>query len=299
MTAITLDGNRLADDLKADMVARVAALAERGITPGLGTILVGDDGPSAKYVGMKHRDCAEVGMHSVDRRLPADASQDDVHAAIDELNADPSVDAFIVQYPFPKGLDYGRALLRVDPAKDADGLHPVNLGLLVMGEAAPVACTPRGIVHMLHAYDVPVAGRHVVIVGRGLTIGRPLANLLALKGPDTNAAVTVVHTGVDDLGAYTRTADIVVAAAGAPGLITADMVRPGAAVIAAGVSVIDGKVVSDVDDKVAEVAGWLSPRIGGVGAMTRAFLLMNTLEAAERAADRDAAAAGDAGTLDP
>ena len=174
--------------------------------------------------------------------------------------------------------------MRVDPAKDADGLHPVNLGLLVMGEQAPVACTPRGIVHMLHAYDVPVAGRHVVIVGRGLTIGRPLANLLALKGPDTNAAVTVVHTGVEDIGAYTRTADIVVAAAGAPGLITADMVRPGAAVIAAGVSVIDGKVVSDVDDAVADVAGWLSPRIGGVGAMTRAFLLMNTLEAAERAA---------------
>jgi methylenetetrahydrofolate dehydrogenase (NADP+)/methenyltetrahydrofolate cyclohydrolase len=248
---------------------------------------------------MKHRDCAEVGMHSVDRRLPADASQDEVHAAIDELNADPSVDAFIVQYPFPKGLDYGRALLRVDPAKDADGLHPVNLGLLVMGERAPVACTPRGIVHMLHAYEVPVAGRHVVIVGRGLTIGRPLANLLALKGPDTNAAVTVVHTGVEDLGAYTRTADIVVAAAGAPALITADMVRPGAAVVAAGVSVIDGKVVSDVDDEVAEVAGWLSPRIGGVGAMTRAFLLMNTLEAAERSADRGAAAAGDAGTLDP
>jgi methylenetetrahydrofolate dehydrogenase (NADP+)/methenyltetrahydrofolate cyclohydrolase len=297
MSAISMDGNRLADDLKADMATRVAALAERGITPGLGTILVGDDGPSAKYVGMKHRDCAEVGMHSVDRRLPADATQDDVHAAIDELNADPSVDAFIVQYPFPKGLDYGRALLRVDPAKDADGLHPVNLGLLVMGEAAPVACTPRGIVHMLHAYDVPVAGQHVVIVGRGLTIGRPLANLLALKGPDTNAAVTVVHTGVEDLGAYTRTADIVVAAAGSPGLITADMVRPGAAVVAAGVSVIDGKVVSDVDDQVGEVAGWLSPRIGGVGAMTRAFLLMNTLEAAERAADRDAALAGDAGTL--
>ncbi len=288
MAAITLDGNRLADDLKVDMRSRVEALAERGITPGLGTILVGDDGPSAKYVGMKHRDCAEIGMHSVDRRLPADATQAEVHAAIDALNADPAVDAFIVQYPFPGGLDYGRALLRVDPAKDADGLHPVNLGLLVMGERAPVACTPRGIVHMLHAYDVAVAGRHVVIVGRGLTIGRPLANLLALKHPDTNAAVTVVHTGVDDIGAYTRTADIVVAAAGSPGLITADMVRPGAAVIAAGVSVIDGRVVSDVADEVAEVAGFLSPRIGGVGAMTRAFLLMNTVDAAERAADRSA-----------
>lgn len=298
MTAVNMSGDALAATLKVDMTVRVAALAERGITPGLGTILVGDDGPSAKYVGMKHADCAEVGLHSVDRRLPADATQAEVEAVIDELNADPAVDAFIVQYPFPAGLDYGRALLRVDPAKDADGLHPVNLGLLVMGEPAPVACTPRGIVHMLHAYDVPVAGQHVVIVGRGLTIGRPLANLLALKGPDTNAAVTVVHTGVDDLGVYTRTADIVVAAAGAPGLITADMVRPGAAVVAAGVSVIDGKVVSDVADEVADVAGWLSPRIGGVGAMTRAFLLMNTLEAAERAADVAAAASPPAGTLD-
>lgn len=298
MTAVNMSGDALAATLKVDMTVRVAALAERGITPGLGTILVGDDGPSAKYVGMKHADCAEVGLHSVDRRLPADATQAEVEAVIDELNADPAVDAFIVQYPFPAGLDYGRALLRVDPAKDADGLHPVNLGLLVMGEPAPVACTPRGIVHMLHAYDAPVAGRHVVIVGRGLTIGRPLANLLALKGPDTNAAVTVVHTGVDDLGVYTRTADIVVAAAGAPGLITADMVRPGAAVVAAGVSVIDGKVVSDVADDVADVAGWLSPRIGGVGAMTRAFLLMNTLEAAERAADVAAAASPPAGTLD-
>ena len=284
MTAISLDGNALAAALKEDMAARIAALAERGITPGLGTILVGDDGPSAKYVSMKHADCAEIGMTSVDRRLPNDATQADVEAAIDELNADPAVDAFIVQYPFPKGLDYGAALMRVDPAKDADGLHPVNLGRLVMGEDAPVACTPRGIVHMLNAYDVPVAGKHVVIVGRGLTIGRPLANLLTLKRPECNAAVTVVHTGVADIGEYTRTADIVVAAAGSGGMITADMVRPGAAVIAAGVSFVDGKTVSDVADEVAEVAGWLSPKFGGVGAMTRAFLLLNTLEAAERAA---------------
>jgi methylenetetrahydrofolate dehydrogenase (NADP+) / methenyltetrahydrofolate cyclohydrolase len=284
MTAITLDGEALATALKDDMRTRVAALAERGITPGLGTILVGDDGPSAKYVGMKHRDCADLGFVSVDRRLPADASQQQVEDAVDELNANPAVDAFIVQYPFPKGLDYGRALLRVDPAKDADGLHPTNLGLLVMGESAPQACTPRGIVHMLHAYDVPVTGQHVVIVGRGLTIGRPLANLLALKTSEANAAVTVVHTGVDDIGAYTRTADIVIAAAGAPGLITADMVRPGAAVVAAGVSFVDGRAVSDVADDVAETAGWLSPRIGGVGPLTRAFLLLNTIEAAERAA---------------
>ena len=284
MTAITLDGEALAQRIKDDLRTRVAALAERGVTPGLGTILVGDDGPSAKYVSMKHRDSEELGMVSVDRRLPATATQAEVEAAVDELNANPAVDAFILQYPFPKGLDYGAAILRVDPAKDADGLHPVNLGKLVMGEEAPLACTPRGILMLLEANDVPVAGRHVVIVGRGLTIGRPLANLMALKRPDANAAVTVVHTGVEDLGSYVRTADIVVAAAGAPGLITADMVRPGAAVVAAGVSFRDGKLVSDVADDVAEVAGWLSPRVGGVGPMTRACLLLNTVEAAERVA---------------
>lgn len=285
MTAITLDGERLAAELLAGLYERIGALAARGITPGLGTVLVGQDGPSATYVGMKHRDCERLGMASRDVRLPATATQAEVDAAIDELNADPAVDAFIVQYPFPAGLDYSAALLRVDPAKDADGLHPVNLGLLVMGEPAPLACTPRGILHMLAAYDIPVAGREVCVVGRGLTIGRPLANLLSLKRPDANAAVTVVHTGVDDIGAYTRRADVVVAAAGSPGLITADMVRPGAAVVAAGVSFADGKAVSDVADDVADVAGWLSPRIGGVGPLTRAFLMVNTVEAAERAAD--------------
>jgi methylenetetrahydrofolate dehydrogenase (NADP+) / methenyltetrahydrofolate cyclohydrolase len=284
MTAITLDGEALARRIKDDLRTRIDALADRGISPGLGTILVGDDGPSAKYVSMKHRDCAELGMVSADRRLPADATQADVERAIDDLNADPAVDAFIVQYPFPAGLDYSRAILRIDPAKDADGLHPVNLGLLVMGEDAPLACTPRGILMMLEDNGIPTVGRHVVIVGRGLTIGRPLANLLALKRPDANAAVTVVHTGVEDLGAHLRTADIIVAAAGAPGLVTADMVRPGAAVIAAGVSFRDGKAVSDVAPEVAEVAGWLSPVVGGVGPMTRACLLLNTVEAAERAA---------------
>jgi len=284
MTAITLDGDALAAQIKDDLRRRVAALAERGVVPGLGTILVGDDGPSANYVGMKHKDCAQVGLHSVDKRLPATATQTEVEQAVTELNDDPSVHAFIVQYPFPKGLDYEAAILGVDPAKDADGLHPVNLGHLVMGVDAPLACTPHGILKMLEAYDVPVVGRHVVVVGRGLTIGRPLANLLTLKRPDANAAVTVVHTGVADIGAYTRTADIVVAAAGSPGLITADMVKPGAAVVAAGVSFRDGRLLSDVDDGVAEVAGWLSPRIGGVGPMTRAMLLVNTVEAAERAA---------------
>jgi methylenetetrahydrofolate dehydrogenase (NADP+)/methenyltetrahydrofolate cyclohydrolase len=256
-------------------------LAERGVTPGLGTVLVGDDGPSEKYVSMKHRDCGAIGMTSVDRRLPTTATQAEVEAVIDELNRDPSVDAFIVQYPFPPGLDYDAAILKVDPRKDADGLHPVNLGRLVMGAPAPLACTPNGIVHLLEAYEVPLAGRHVVIVGRGLTIGRPLANLLTLKH-GANAAVTVVHTGVADIGAYTREADVIVAAAGAPGLITADMVRPGAAVVAAGVVIVDGKARSDVADDVAEVAGFLSPRIGGVGPLTRAMLLANTVDAAER-----------------
>lgn len=282
MAAINMDGTALAAQVKADLATRIAALQQHGVTPGLGTILVGDDGPSQKYVSMKHADCAELAMASLDRRLPVDATQAEVEAAVDELNANAEVHAFIVQYPFPKGLDYGSAILRVDPAKDADGLHPTNLGHLVMGEDAPLACTPAGILAMLHHYEVPVKGAHVVIVGRGLTIGRPLANLLTLKRPDANAAVTVVHTGVDDIAAYTRTADIVVAAAGAAGIITADMVRPGAAVVAAGVSFHDGKLRSDVADDVAEVAGWLSPRVGGVGPMTRAMLLANTVAAAER-----------------
>jgi methylenetetrahydrofolate dehydrogenase (NADP+)/methenyltetrahydrofolate cyclohydrolase len=266
MAAIRMDGEALAAKVKADLSARMEKLAESGVTPGLGTVLVGDDGPSQKYVSMKHADCAEIGMHSVDVRLPATATQADVDAAVDELNAAGDVHAFIVQYPFPGALDYEAAILRVDPAKDADGLHPTNLGHLVMGVDAPLACTPAG-----------------VIVGRGLTIGRPLANLLTLKRPEANAAVTVVHTGVADIGEYVRQADIVVAAAGSPELVTADMVKPGAAVVAAGVSFHDGKLRSDVADDVAEVAGWLSPRVGGVGPMTRAMLLANTVAAAERA----------------
>ncbi len=278
-----MDGEALATRIKDDLAVRVAALAERGITPGLGTVLVGDDGPSQKYVSMKHADCAALGISSRDVRLPATATQDEVLAAVAELNADPAVDAFILQYPFPAGLDYDAAVLAVDPAKDADGLHPVNLGKLVMGTPAPLACTPHGIVELLEAHDVDLAGAHVVIVGRGLTIGRPLANLMTLKhGP--NAAVTVVHTGVADIGRFTRTADVVVAAAGSPGMITADMVKQGAAVVAAGVSFVDGKVVSDVADEVAEVAGLLSPRVGGVGPMTRAMLLANTVDAAEASA---------------
>ncbi|MFN8041677.1 MAG: tetrahydrofolate dehydrogenase/cyclohydrolase catalytic domain-containing protein [Acidimicrobiales bacterium] len=286
MTAQVLDGEAVAAVLKAELEDRVQALVDRGITPGLGTVLVGDDGPSANYVAMKHRDCEELGIASRHVHLPADASQADVLAVVRELNDDPSVDAYLMQYPFPGHLDYEAALLAVDPAKDADGLHPVNLGRLVQGVAAPVACTPAGIQLLLERHGVEIAGRHVVIVGRGLTIGRPLANLLTLKRPNANAAVTVVHTGVADLATYTRQADILVAAAGSPGLITADMVKPGAAVVAAGVSFEGRKLLSDVDDGVAEVAGWLSPRIGGVGPMTRALLLSNTVDAAEAAADR-------------
>lgn len=284
MSARILDGEAAASAVKEELRTRIDALVERGITPGLGTVLVGDDGPSANYVSMKHRDAAELGIHSVERHLPATATQAEIGATVADLNADPAVDAYIIQYPFPSGLDYTAAITEVDPAKDADGLHPHNLGLLAMGEDAPLACTPAGIVRLLEHHDVEIAGRHVVIIGRGLTIGRPLASLLALKRPSANAAVTVVHTGVADLAEYTRRGDIVVAAAGSPGLVTADMVAPGAVVVAAGVSFVDGKLVSDVADEVAEVASWLSPRVGGVGPMTRAMLMANCVAAAERSA---------------
>ena len=284
MSAVVLDGERLAGEIKDELRSRVEELRNRGVTPGLGTVLVGDDGPSANYVAMKHKDCADLGIESRHEHLPADATQGDVDAVVDRFNADGAVHAYLMQYPFPAHLDYEAALLRVDPAKDVDGLHPVNLGRLVQGVDAPLACTPAGIQYMLEAYGIPIEGSHTVIVGRGLTIGRPLANLLALKRRGANAAVTVVHTGVGDLGALTRQADILIAAAGSPGLVTADMVKPGAAVVAAGVSFSGRRLLSDVDDGVAEVAGWLSPRIGGVGPMTRAMLLRNTVAAAEAAA---------------
>lgn len=284
MAAQVLDGEVVAAGIKAQLGDRVQALIERGVTPGLGTVLVGDDGPSANYVAMKHRDCEALGITSHHAHLAADATQEQVMEVVERFNADPAVDAYLMQYPFPKHLDFEAALLAVDPEKDVDGLHPVNLGHLVQGVDGPLPCTPAGIQALLVHYGVPIEGQHVVIVGRGLTIGRPLANLLTLKRPNANAAVTVVHTGVKDLGAYTREADIVIAAAGSPGLVTADMVKPGAAVVAAGVSFEGKKLISDVADDVAEVAGWLSPRIGGVGPMTRAMLLVNTVEAAERRA---------------
>ena len=282
MTARILDGEALAARIRSELTDRVARLRAEGVTPGLGTVLVGDDPASARYVAMKHEDCEQVGLSSVGARLPADASQAQLLDVIARFNADPALHGYLVQLPLPAGLDEEAALLAVDPAKDVDGLHPVNLGRLVMGAPGPLPCTPAGIVELLHANDVPVEGRHVVIVGRGLTIGRPLALLLSLKRPGCNAAVTVVHTGVPDLAEHVRRADIVVAAAGRAGLITADMVKPGAAVVGAGTSWEGRTLLSDVDAAVADVAGWITPRIGGVGPMTRAMLLQNAVAAAER-----------------
>jgi methylenetetrahydrofolate dehydrogenase (NADP+) / methenyltetrahydrofolate cyclohydrolase len=286
MTALLLDGEVVAARMRAQVADRVAALATEGVHVGLGTVLVGHDGPSARYVAMKHEDCASVGMHSAGEHLPASATQAEVLEAIAAMNADPKVSAFLVQLPLPDGLNEEEALLAVDPNKDVDGLHPINLGRLVLGTPGPMPCTPAGIVELLHAYDVPVEGQHVVIIGRGVTIGRPLANMLTLKRPGCNAAVTVVHTGVDPdaMAVLTRTADIVVAAAGRPHLLTPDMVRPGAAVVSAGTTFEGKKLIADAHPDVAEVAGWITPRLGGVGPMTRAMLLRNALRAAELSA---------------
>ena len=282
MTAELLDGERVAGRIKMELADRAARLAAAGRRVGLGTVLVGDDGPSAKYVAMKHADCEEIGIRSFHEHLPAGASQRDVEELIDRLNADPEVHSILVQLPLPEGINEEQILLRVDPAKDVDGLHPTNLGRLVMGAPGPLPCTPAGIVELLAAHQVPVEGRHVVIIGRGLTIGRPLSLLLAMRRPGCNAAVTVVHTGVDDMASLTRRADVIVAAAGVAGLVRADMVKPGAAVVGAGTSWSGKKLMSDVADDVAEVARWITPRIGGVGRMTRAMLLRNAVLAAEK-----------------
>jgi len=289
MSAILLDGEALAARVRAELSERVAELRAAGVTPGLGTVLVGDDAPSARYVAMKHQDCAEVGIVSVHEELPGDVTQEHLESVVRSLSANPEVDALLIQLPLPGELNEEHALLAVDPDKDVDGLHPVNLGRLVMGAPGPLPCTPAGIVELLAAYDVPISGRHVVIIGRGLTIGRPLALLLALKRPGLNAAVTVVHTGVPNLADYVVQGDIVVAAAGRANLVTPDMVKPGAAVVGAGVSREGKRLLSDVDESVADVAGWITPRIGGVGPMTRAMLLRNAVLAAER---RAAAQAG-------
>lgn len=277
MTAILLDGQALADKIKDEIANEVDRLA---FSPGLGTILVGDDPASHSYVGAKIRDCEEVGITSIHEHLPADITQETLTATIELFNADPQVHAYIVQLPLPPQLNEEAALLAIDPNKDADGLHPVNLGRLVMGVDGPTPCTPRGIQMMLETYNVPVEGQHVCVIGRGLTIGRPMALLMALKRATANAAVTVVHTGVADLGHYTRQADIVIAAAGVPNLVTPDMIKPGAAVIGGGLTREGKRILSDVDESVGEIAGWITPRLGGVGPMTRAMLLQNTVDAA-------------------
>lgn len=282
MAAAVLDGEALAASIRASLKDEVTQLLAKGVVPGLGTILVGEDLPSARYVAMKHQDCKEIGINSFHEHLPEDVSEKDLLEVVGRFNADPQIDAYLIQLPLPKHLDEERILLAVDPEKDVDGLHPINLGRLVMGKPGTLPCTPAGIVELLAANDVAVEGKNVVIVGRGLTIGRPLALLLALRRPHCNAAVTVVHTGVPNIGDYLRRADVIVAAAGSAGLVTQDMVKPGAAVVGAGVSWEGRKLLSDVADDVAEVAGYLTPRIGGVGPMTRAMLLKNAVGAAVR-----------------
>lgn len=280
MTAVILDGKVTAADVKARLAHRVSALRERGIAPGLGTVLVGEDPGSQAYVAGKHRDCAEVGIASIRVDLPADTSQDRLEAEIARLNADPAVTGYIVQLPLPAQVDTHRILELMDPTKDADGLHPMNLGRLVLGVPAPLPCTPRGIIELLRAYDVVIDGANVVVVGRGVTVGRPLGLLLTRRSE--NATVTLCHTGTRDLAAEVARADIVVAAAGVPHLITSSMVRPGAAVLDVGITRTDSGLVGDVDPAVREVAGWFAPMPGGTGPMTRAMLLQNVVEAAER-----------------
>ena len=283
MTAQFLAGAPVAEAVLADVRMRVAALARKGVTPGLGTILVGEDGASAGYVRKKHETCEQVGLNSFHIGLSADDGQHALMDAVAQFNNDPAVHAYIVQLPVPEGYDSNAALMAMDPAKDADGLHPVNLGKLVLQEDGPVPCTPAGIQAIFVHYGVEIAGREVCVVGRGPTLGRPLSLLLTMKRPGANAAVTVVHTGVKNLADYTRRADIVVAAAGVPSCVTADMVKPGAIVVSGGISWEGRKLLADVDESVNEVASWVTPRLGGVGPTTVAMLLRNTVEAAERA----------------
>jgi methylenetetrahydrofolate dehydrogenase (NADP+) / methenyltetrahydrofolate cyclohydrolase len=280
VTAQILDGKKTAAAIKAELSERVAKLREQGVVPGLGTVLVGDDPGSRWYVNGKHKDCAEVGIESIRVELPADSAQREVEDAIARLNADPACTGYIVQLPLPAHMDENQLLGLVDPTKDADGLHPTNLGWLVLGKAAALPCTPYGIVELLRRHDVPIAGAEVCVVGRGVTVGRPLGLLLTRRSE--NATVTLCHTGTRDLAEHTRNADIVVAAAGVPGIIRGDMVRSGAAVLDVGVSRVDGKLAGDVAQDVYDVAGWVSPNPGGVGPMTRAMLLSNVVAAAEQ-----------------
>jgi len=292
VTAIRLDGVATAAAIKGELTERVSTLRERGIIPGLGTLLVGDDAGSQSYVSLKHRYSLEIGVESIRVDLPADATEAEVHAAIARLNADPQVTGYLVQLPLPKGMDEHAALVAVDPAKDVDGLHPQNLGELVLGVegelGTPLPCTPAGIIELLRRYEVPLSGKHVVVVGRGLTVGRPIGLLLTRKGVD--ATVTLTHSRTRDLAAEVRRADVVVAAVGVPHLIQAEWIKPGAAVLDVGVTRVGttetgrAKLAGDVHPDVAEVAGWLSPNPGGVGPMTVAMLLSNVVRAAELAA---------------
>ena len=281
-----MPGGPVADAVFADLEPRIKVLVEAGHTPGLATVLVGDDGPSARYVGMKMQKAQELGCNSPHVHLPGDATTDDVLTVVRELNDDPAVDAMLVQYPAPDQVDFDAVLMAVDPDKDVDGLHPTNIGRMALGIPGPVSCTPAGIEALLAHYEIPVAGRNVCILGRGITIGRPLALLLSQKRPTANAAVTVVHTGVPDWAEHTRRADIVVAAAGVPGILRPEHLTPGCTVVGAGVR-YEGKVLlPDVDEACNEVAGHITPRVGGVGPTTIAMLFRNLVTAAERKAAR-------------
>jgi methylenetetrahydrofolate dehydrogenase (NADP+)/methenyltetrahydrofolate cyclohydrolase len=280
MSAQILDGRALAASIKKDLSARTLILKSKGITPGLGTVLVGDDPGSHSYVGGKHKDCQEVGINSIRIDLPATATQADVLAAIKDLNAAKECTGYIVQLPLPASINTQVILEAIDPAKDADGLHPLNLGRLVAGYEAPLPCTPRGIVELLNHYKIPLAGAEVVVIGRGLTVGRPLGLLLTRK--KENATVTLTHTGTKDLVAHTQRADIVIAAIGQPHFLKAKMIKAGAAVLDVGISRTDAGLVGDVDPTVFDIASFVAPMPGGVGPMTRAMLLMNVVEACER-----------------
>ncbi|HET6874317.1 MAG TPA: tetrahydrofolate dehydrogenase/cyclohydrolase catalytic domain-containing protein [Acidimicrobiales bacterium] len=287
MTANLMPGAPVAEAVLADVTERVEKLSANGVSVGLATVLVGDDPASAGYVAKKHEACERVGILSVDVRIPAESTQADLLDALATLNADPAIDGYIIQHPVPAGFDFNAAVAAMDPSKDADGLHPTNLGLLALGErGAPRPCTPLGIQAMLQHYGIEVAGKEMVIVGRGPTLGRPLSMLMSLKEPGANAAVTVVHTAVADWRAATRRADIVVGAAGVPEMITPDVIKPGSVVIGGGLTWEGRKARSDVDESCAEVAGWITPRLGGVGVTTVAMLLRNTVAAAERRAGR-------------
>lgn len=282
MSATKLDGTLYRDEIFADLAQRVAALKDKGITPGLATVLVGEDPGSQSYVKMKHRDCEKLGINSIRKDLPADITQEELEAVIDELNADDACTGYIVQLPLPKHLDENAVLERIDPAKDADGLHPVNLGKLVLNEEAPLPCTPNGCLHLLRRFGVELNGAKTVVIGRGVTVGRPIGLMLTRRSE--NSTVTLCHTGTKDLAAETREADIVIAAAGQPHMLTADMIKEGAALLDVGVSRVDGKLTGDIHPDCWDKAGFVSPNPGGVGPLTRAFLVRNIVERAEKLA---------------